>query len=305
MSNPTSSAAVRPAIAFLLLTVAAMLWGSNITIGRAVQADIPPIALTFWRNCCALTAIAFLARGHWHEIWPAFRAQKAVFLIGGILGVGCFNSLLYTAVHTTTAINAALSMSLTPVIVPLLAFFILNDRFSWRKGVGVAISFAGIGVILTRADWAVLTGLVFRPGDLIMLAATTAWSVYTVLVKKRAAEMHPMAFLTTMLLVAVIALLPAYVIESLTVRPMPTTPAALGTALYVGLFPTAFALILFNRAVDSVGPATAGHFQHLVPVFATLWAILFIGETLHLYHAAGAVLIAAGIYCATSSAKTR
>jgi drug/metabolite transporter (DMT)-like permease len=296
---------IGPMLAYVLLIICAVMWGSNITLGRAMHGDIPPIALAFWRNFFALIAVGLMARNHWSQIWPAMRPHLSLFLVGGVIGVGVFNALLYSAVHTTTAVNASLVMSLTPVLVPILAFFMLGQNFSMRQGIGVAVSFFGIGVMLTRADFSVLSRFDFRPGDLIMLGAVAAWSLYSVYVKKRPDAMHPLAFLTAMLCVAVLALAPAYLWESLTRGPMPLTVEAYGSAAYMGLFPTAFALTLFNRAVDSVGPSTAGHFQHLVPVFAALLGILFLGEVLQLYHGIGAVFIAAGIYCATSSANTK
>lgn len=293
----------RPIFACLLLMISAMMWGSNITIGRGVHEDFPPIALTFWRNCAALMLIGLIARHHWHDIIPAFQRQKWVVLLGSLSGIAGFNCLLYTAVQSTTAVNAALSLSLTPAIIPALAFVILRESFNLRQCFGLALSFIGISIIITRGKWATISEVALSAGDILMLAATVAWSIYSVLVKKRDEQTHPFTFLTVVLTVAVVSLFPAYLFESLFIQTMPITETSLFVVLYLGFFPTALALILFNKAVDIVGPNIAGYFQHLVPLYAALWAIIFLDETLQVYHGLGGLLIIIGLCSATTASQ--
>jgi len=294
----------RPIFACLLLVISAMMWGSNITIGRGVHEDFPPIALTFWRNCAALILIGLIARHHWHDIIPAFQRQKWVVMLGSLFGIAGFNCLLYTAVQSTTAINAALSLSLTPAIIPALAFVILRESFNVRQCFGLALSFIGISIIIARGKWAAISEITISAGDILMLAATVAWSIYSVLVKKRDKQTHPLTFLTVVLTIAVVLLFPAYLFESLFIQTMPVTETSLYVVLYVGIFPTALALLLFNKAVDIVGPNIAGYFQHLVPIFASLWAIIFLDETLQVYHGLGGLLITIGLYSASTASKS-
>ena len=286
-------------LAYLMLIACTVLWGSNITVGRAVHADIPPVALAFWRNAVALLALLPFT---WRELraqWPLVRAHLGLFAGAGVIGTALFNATLYQAVHTTTVINAALVMSLTPVTVPAIAFVLLRDRLSGRQAAGIAVSLAGVVAVISRAEWSVIASLAVRPGDLLMLLAMLAWSLYSVLVKRKPAALGPFAFLTAILACAVPVLLPFYVAESILAGPMPLTPLTVAAAGYVGLFPTALALLLYNRAVQAIGPNRAGPFNHLTPVFAALLAILFLGERFAFYHAIGGVLIVAGLYLAS------
>jgi len=70
------------------------------------------------------------------------------------------------------------------------------------------------------------------------------------------------------------------------------------TLLYVAIFPSLIAYLAFNRGVDLVGAGRAGQFVHLMQVFGSFLAVVFLGETLHPYHAAGIALIAAGLVLA-------
>ena len=285
-------------LAYLMLIACTMLWGSNITVGRAVHADIPPVALAFWRNAVALLALLPFT---WRELraqWPLIKAHVGLFATAGAIGTALFNATLYQAVHTTTVINAALALSLTPVAVPVIAFLMLGDRLSGRQAAGIAVSLAGVAVVVARGDWSVIRTLTVQPGDLLMLLAMLAWSLYSVMVKRWPSKLGPFAFLAAILACAVPVLLPFYIAETILAGPMPLTPVTVLAAGYVGLFPTALALLLYNRAVLAIGPNRAGVFNHLTPVFAAVLAILFLGARFAVYHLLAGVLIVVGLYLA-------
>jgi drug/metabolite transporter (DMT)-like permease len=82
------------------------------------------------------------------------------------------------------------------------------------------------------------------------------------------------------------------------------TPGSIAALAYIGVFPSLLAYLFWNRAVAEVGGSRAGIFIHLMPVFGTLLAIVFLGESFHLYHAAGIALILAGIALATRPAQS-
>ena len=296
---------IRPAVAYMLLTLCAALWGSNIAVGRYIHADFSAETLAFYRNGIALTFMLLFIRSTWRQLWPTLKTHWAIIVPAGLIGTALFNFNLYSALQTTTAVNGAVAMSLTPAVVPIIAYFMLGDRFAARQALGVVVSFIGVGIVLIRGDLNVLASLDLTIGDLMAISAMICWSYYSVLVKKRPDTVCPNLFLACLLTCAVGALLPFFIWQAVTSTILPTNTMNLFAAAYIGLFPTLIALVLFNRSIDSVGPSAAGHFQHLVPVFAATLGILFLGETLHAYHGAGATLIAMGIYCANSSAKTK
>lgn len=282
-----------------MLVTCALVWGSNVVVGRAVHAELPPVGLAFWRNAVALLALLpFTWRGLAAQRAALWRGRR-VILAAGIVGTALFNYLIYRALHSTTAISAGLMMSLTPVAVPAIAFVLLRDRLTLRQGLGIAVSLVGVAAIVTRGDLSHLAAGSFNAGDLMMIAAMLCWSFYSVVIKRKPADLGPFVFLAAVLACAVPVLLPFYVWESLSSAPMPATPTAFAAGLYLGLVPTMLALLLFNYAVQIIGPIRTGPYAHLVPVFAALLAILFLGERLAAFHFIGAAFIAAGLYLAT------
>lgn len=295
----------RLGLAIALLLACALSWGSNVVVGRAVHEDMPPIGLAFWRNATAFAMVLpFTAKGLIVQ-WRLIRECWVVIFAAGVIGTAVFNVMTYWALHDTTAVNGSIMMSLTPVVIPIFALAILRIGLTRRQAAGIAVSFIGVIAILTGGDLSILTDFAFRQGDLWMLGGMVCWSLYSVVVKLRPPELDPYVFLSVLLAVAMVVLIPFYLWESATVLAYPATWESAGVAVYLGLFPTALALLFFNMAVDIVGPNRAGLCNHLVPVFATILAVLFLGERLALFHLVGIAFIAAGLYLATAQGSAR
>jgi drug/metabolite transporter (DMT)-like permease len=289
--------------AYALLAVASAAWAGNIVLGRAVRAEIPPFGMAFWRWALALGgASPFLV--------PAVVRNRAVVrrewrLIGvlALLGMAVFHSLLYEAVHTTTAINATLILSISPIMIPTAARVILSQRQTRGELLGALVSTLGVVVIVARGEWSVLRELAFTRGDVMMLGATAAWSLYSVILKRKPAELESGALLGACMAVAVLLLFPLYLRETLSTQAMPVTVSSVLVLTYLALVASLLAYYCYNRGVAELGPVHAGLSINLIPVFTTAFAIAFLKESLHGFHLAGILAIAAGSWLATSGAR--
>jgi len=139
----------------------------------------------------------------------------------------------------------------------------------------------------------------FNRGDILVLAAALIWALYSTNLRKYPKELHPLAYLSGIVITGLIALLPLYLIELYFVGGFTITGASLSTILYVAVFASVLAFIFWNRAVRTIGANRAGPFIHLMPVFSTILAVIFLGETIHGYHLQGITLIFTGIAMTT------
>ena len=290
-----------PLLAALLLTVSSACWGGNIFIGRLVHAEVPPVGLSFWRWVLALVVFLPFAWPHLRRDWPAVRRHWKNLAGLAFFGMAAFHTSLYLSVNYTTATNAALLIAICPLLVPVLAWALYRDLVTPRLLLAIALSLAGVAVVILRGEPARLLTLQFNTGDLVMLTAVFFWSMYTVLLKRRPAELHPQSLLIVMMAMAAIMLAPVYLWESAFVRTMPVTPDALLAVAYVVVFASILAFLCFNRGIEVLGPSTGGLFLHLIPVFAALLALVFLGERLQPFHGIGIAAIAGGIVLATSA----
>jgi len=291
--------------AFLLLALATLFWAGNWVLGRALREVFEPNALNFWRWLIAALALAPFAVARLRGRWGVIRRDAGLLLLLAFLGVALFQSLVYTGLKTTTAVNAVLLNSSTPAFMLLCSWAIEGERATRRQVAGMLISLAGILVILSRGDPASLARLELHPGDALILLAMPVWGVYSVLLKRRPPELDGVAFLFVISVAGVALLLPAFAIEALVAPPHWPGAGGVAAALYVGLAASVGAFICWNRGVAIVGANAAGFTIHLLPAFGTLLAILFLGESFRPFHALGIATILAGVLVATRAAPAR
>lgn len=283
---------------YLLLTLATLFWSGNFVLGRAVSARIPPLGLAFWRWAVALAILVPLS---WRELsgrWRAVLRSWKVLLPLGVLGVGCFNTLVYLGLGETTATNALLLNAACPAFILAISAAAGLSRISGRQVAGIAVSLLGVAAIVSRGDPAALRALSPNRGDLWVLLAVLSWAIYTVLLARRPADLPPRALLTVLVAVGVAFIAPLRAAEAARGAAMPWDLPTAATVLYVSAFASVAAYACWNQAVEAVGPGRAGPFLYLMPAFGTALAALLLGEALHAFHAAGIGLILAGVWLA-------
>jgi len=283
---------------YLLLILAVLFWSGNFILGRAFHSEIPPVALAFWRWVGAAILVTLPALPHLRRDRHALVEQWPVILLIATLGIAVFNTLVYSGLQYTEAINAFLLQSLMPVLIVLLSFMIFRERVTKLQSVGILVSLCGAVTIIARGDASILLSLSINRGDLLVFTAMACYAGYTVMLRKRP-HVHPWAFLATTFWIGALLLIPFYLWETLTVATLDPKPTNLMVIGYVIVFPSIVSYLCFNRSVELVGANRAGLFIHLMPVFGSLMAVFFLGESFCWYHGVGILLIGAGIYLAT------
>ncbi|MFH0787958.1 MAG: DMT family transporter [Pseudomonadota bacterium] len=287
---------------YLLLTLAVLFWSGNFIVGRAVRADIPPIALAFWRWTWASLILFFWAWPHLKRDWKIVRQNGPILILFSITGVASFNTLVYTGLHFTIALNAFLMQAMMPVLIVFMSYLLFGEKLTGRQTIGVALSLVGALIIIIQGNPEILLSLSLNQGDLLIFVAVMCYAGYSVMLRKRP-SIHPLSFLVVTFIIGSLILLPGYLWETLTVRPVPFNRSTFLAVGYVAIFPSIVSYFCFNRGVELVGANRAGLFMYLMPVFGSLLAIAFLGESLRWFHGAGVILIAAGIVLVTVSKK--
>ena len=279
---------------YLLLALTSLFWAGNTIVGRAAVGLVPPATLTFFRWALAFLVLLPFALPHLRDDWPAIRRHLLVIALFALTGSAGYNVIAYLALHYTQAINSLLLQSVAPLFVALWSFALFRDRLSWMQAAGIAISMTGALIIICRGEVGVLTHLDFNIGDLMILVALVFYALYTALVRVRPA-MHPISFLAaTIGASAVLMVLPVgYELVNGYVPVLTTaTFVALG---YVAIFPSVLAYFCLNRGIELIGANRAAPFIHLMPVFGSILAIVFLGERPQPFHAIGYALVLAGV----------
>jgi drug/metabolite transporter (DMT)-like permease len=289
---------------YLLLVYAMVFWSGNAIVGRAVNQEIPAVTLSFWRWTIGFALLLpFTFRQIW-RCWPVIVRHWRLLLLYDLLGlVGC-NLLTYGALHYTTAVNSSLINSTTPIFVMCLSFVLFGDRIQPRQMIGVLVSLLGVIAIVSGGQLGSLGGLAVNRGDLMMLTSIGLWSTYTALLRRKPEGLPPMVFLAVLMGMGSLLELPFYLIERALVGAIEPSVGNLLAILYVATFPAVIALHFWNRAVAALGANRVSPFVHLMPVFGTVLAVIFLGEHFGTHHALGIALIFSGVYLASRRRRT-
>jgi drug/metabolite transporter (DMT)-like permease len=279
---------------YLLLALASLFWAGNTVVGRAAVDLVAPATLTFVRWAIAFLVLLPFAWRHAVRDWPAIRRHAVTIALLALIGSAGYNIVAYLALHYTTAINSLLLQSITPLFVALWSFALFRERLTPLQSVGIATSMIGAAVIVCRGDIGVLAHFAFNIGDIMIVVALVFYALYTAVVRVRPA-MHPLSFLAATIAASALWMVVPTGIELAFGFVPVITPATLAAFVYVGIFPSVLAYFCLNRGIELIGANRAAPFIHLMPVFGSILAILFLGERPQPFHAIGYAMVLTGV----------
>ncbi len=284
--------------AWPVLALANLLWAGNIVLARGVADLVPPVALAYWRWTGAFCISLPVAWPYLRRDAPVLVRHWRMMLLLSATGIATYNTMSYIALAQTSALNVLLLQSAQPLLIIVWGAAIFAERPSLRQAAGVLVSLAGVAAIAGRGSAAVLLGLRLNPGDWWILGGISVYSIYCVMLRRRPA-VHPLAFLSAAMGIGSCLILPFYLAELASGAHITGGPRAFLAMGYMAVFPSFVAYLLFNRGIELIGAGRAGQSMHLMPLFGSVLAVLFLGERFHAYHAAGIALIGAGILMAS------
>ncbi|WP_262421872.1 DMT family transporter [Bacillus aquiflavi] len=246
---------------YILLVLATLLWGGNFVIGRAISSHIPPFTLSFLRWCTAFIVFFPFAWPFLKKEWNQIKKYWGIVVLMAFTGVAGFNTLLYIALHYTTSINASLVNTSTPIIIYILSFFILRERFQQHQLFGTILSVSGVFFILSKGSLMNLVAFTFNVGDLIVIGAVICWSIYSILVKQYASRLPGYSTFLLSIAFGIVMLFPFFIYEitSSNVQ-IVWSLQSISAILYIGVFASIVAFIAWNTGVVQLGANKAGVF---------------------------------------------
>ena len=299
MTSPRTASSRLPAYGALVLTMA--LWGSNPSISRLVLDAVPPVALAWSRWFVVLVAVLPLVWPERRAIAEALRSRwKALLLLTALAGAPQ-SVVIYKGLELSSAVNLGLFNSAIPVLILILGALFWGKRIRAHEAGGIAVSLAGVLVILFQGSWAKALALAFNFGDVILFAGMVQWALYTLKLIDRPRGLSPPALVAVIAAFGLAVCTPLLIWEGIAVHPPRLDGRTTLALVYIGLGPTLGAMLCFNFAVERVGAVRAGVLVHLMPVFASVFAVLLLGEHVHVFHAVGFALVAGGALLALAA----
>ncbi|QDY90606.1 DMT family transporter [Arthrobacter sp. UKPF54-2] len=275
--------------ASLYLVLATLFWSGNFVVGQAAVASMTPLDLTFWR--WTLAALPLLALAHFVEKpdWRAVLRRWPVLLLLSVLGMSGYTLLLYGALGYTSAMNASLITAANPALIVVMAIFLLGEKTTRLGWLGIGLGLLGVLLVLTRGELQRVFSLSINTGELMMTGAVVVWASYTIIARRL--DIPAIAATAAQVAIATVTLAPCAL--ALNVR-FPETPAEGWSLAYIAVFPSLGAYLLWNLALKTTPPGTAGNYLNLMVVFTAIITVA-LGTPLSLVQVVGGLMVVAGV----------
>ncbi|MGD2205386.1 MAG: DMT family transporter, partial [Anaerolineae bacterium] len=211
-----------------------------------------------------------------------------------------FAPTLYLGLHFTTTVNATLINGLGPLITGLLATLMIREPMSRRQFGGAVVGLVGVTILISGGSLAFWHHAQVNIGDLIMLAAVTLWSLYSIL-GRRVMRYRSSLSATAFSAFLGLPLLLLGAIWEVWVLPPNLRLRVLLVLLYIGVAPTVIGFLAWNEGVRRLGSSGAMVFYNTLPLYGALIGFLCLGESIGpAYLVGGALIIAGGVWAAWS-----
>lgn len=284
--------------AYFLLMLVVVFYAGNILTGSALN-DLPPLTIAFGRIAVAFLVLLPIAyRSAWRSRHLFSRHWKPLLLMT-VTGVAGFNTLIYTALQYTSATNVSVLEASIPAVTVLLSFWLLRERLQPLQWLGLLLSLCGALWVVTDGRLLNLADMAWNAGDAIMAVGAFSWAAYSIAVKRYLHLFPAHGAVLVMTGISVLLLLP-WVLAEWAVVGFPDVSAGQWSGLvYLGVFPSVIALLLYNRAVAALGASQASVFLNFVPVFTMLGAYLLLNEAVTSMQIVGAMVVIVGVFFTT------
>jgi drug/metabolite transporter (DMT)-like permease len=288
---------------YLFAIGATAIWSGNFIIARGLSESIPPVSLAFWRWVVAVIVFLPFALKPLIAEWDILKKNIVYLSITSLLGITIFNTLIYFAGHTTTAINLSLISITVPIFIIIFSRIFFHELITVNKTIGIILVAAGVVVLITNGSVSQILNITFTIGDFWMLGAAITFAVYSILLKQKPQELSIWAFQLSTFILGLAFLLPFFIWEYVTAPSIVIESKTVFSIFYVGVFASLTAFVLWNKAILAVGPSKAGMIYYTLPLFSGFAAYLFLKEEISMVHFYSALLIVSGIVAANYEKK--
>jgi len=291
-------------IAHIFLFGAALIYGANYSIAKIVlDGDyISPMGLVLFRVITA--AVIFLI---FHTLFIKEKVDREDYkklIVVALLGVVINQSFFIIGLKHTVPINAALLLTVVPILVFVFSAVLLKEKVSFKKIIGISLGFIGVLIIILNKGEIKLSIETLK-GDFLVFLNSISYALYLVKVKPLLSKYNPATVTKWIFVFGLIFILPMGISGALNANWTHFTPKVFVAFAYVLLFTTVLAYLFNIVALKKVNPSVVGVYVYLQPILATIVALIIGKDNLTMVKIIAGILIFTGVYLVSYSKKDK
>lgn len=278
---------------YLLLCV--IFWGWSFVATKICLDYVTPVELLGLRFLTGLPVMYAVARAKRLRFDFTAREKQSIALGSFILTAHFLIQI--TGIKYTSATNTGWIISVTPLVMAVLAFALLKERISRNTVVGIIIATVGILLLVSRGklggmDW------LSSVGDWLVLVSAHTWALYTVAIRDISRSRNPLAVTFCVMVPSAVLMLGYMAFTSDWGAFLRIPTEGILAILYLGIPSLAIAHWFWQEGVARLGAARAGIFLYLEPVATTVLAVPLLGEHFGVFTATGGLMVLTGVFWA-------
>lgn len=284
----------------LLLVLVGLVWAGSFVAVRITVEEISPVDLGFLRFLVAtpfMVLILLLSKKETRLPVKDFLSLSVL----GLTGVTLLYIFQFIGIEQTTASTAAVLINTNVIFVVILSATFLKETFSFKKSVGIALSFFGVLVVIfaQMTNESIVFSNVFLIGCIFMILSALCWAIYSIVGKKLLDKYDPFTVTTYAFILGTIFFLPV-VLPDITDVVQNISFNGWIAILYLALICSVFGYVAWYYALSKIEAGRAVVFLNLIPLF-TIVISFFTGEIPTFLFLIGASLIIYGVYLTQKS----
>jgi drug/metabolite transporter (DMT)-like permease len=271
------------------LTLLGAMWGASYLFLRVATPVLGPFVLIDLRVLIAGSVLLIYALLSGRQ--PALRHRwRSLLLLGAINAAMPFILIAMATVWLNASIASILN-STTPLFAALVAALWMKERLSWKKALGKVLGMAGVLVLVGWSPLGISAGVIW--GALCSLAGALCYGIGGVYARVAFRDMSTLDLAIGQQLAAGVLLLP---FAAGTAHRTALSATVVGALLALALLSTALSYLIYFDLIARVGPTNTLSVTFLIPLFGTLWGVLFLQEPLRLSLVVGLAIILSGVF---------
>ena len=216
-------------------------------------------------------------------------------LFCGLFGVAINQLFFFEGLNLTTPINAAIIMTVSPILVIVFSAIIIKEKITIRKLLGIFLGIVGAATLILKSG-SISTDNAFFVGNILIFINATSYSIYLVLVKTLMTKYNPITVMFYVFSFGLIFVLPFGLNELLEVNTQSFSKIIYLKVAFVVIC-TTFLAYLFNAfALKTLNPSVVSTYIYLQPVLASVVAIFLKSDSLDFIKILSALFIFSAVY---------
>jgi drug/metabolite transporter (DMT)-like permease len=277
------------------------LWGVSFVATKAALRDLSPLTVIFTRFALGVVVLFLILTIRRESLVPP-RAAWPMLALMGFVGIFIHQLVQVHGLTLTTAVQTGWLIGLTPIWSAVLAAVFLGEGFGERKILGLIVGAAGALLVITRGQLSSLAlALPSTRGDLLILASTVNWAVYTILGRKTLMRVGSARAITFAMLIGWAMLIPFFVSVAGWQEYRGMSLPSVIAIVFLGVGCSGLGYWFWYAALERIDASQVAAFLYVEPLITLLAAVALLGESVAVTTLLGGVLVLLGVLIVQSS----